>query len=394
MTIGERQVSVSSPAQPRPRTQPLLGESAPIQEVREAIASAARTNAKVLILGETGVGKEVVAQLIHAQSARASRPFLAVNCSGIPETLLESELFGHARGSFTGAYRDKVGLVRQADRGTLFLDELGEMSLRMQAVLLRFAETGEVQAVGSEQPGGRADVRLITATNRDLRAQIEAGAFREDLYYRLNVIQIQVPPLRERGNDILILFDHYLDHASHTHGLPKPTLTPDAAQQLLNYGWPGNVRELRNVTERVVLRNRTRPLTPDDLPLEMRGGQTTPATTIAVSVPGGDASAPREPRSDRVQQLWDRMQVGEDFWAVVREAFRARELTRGELAALVDRGLQETRGSYRALLKIFRLPPSDYKRLHAFLYQQQCNLPVAQYRKARTAGTQASAGSR
>jgi DNA-binding NtrC family response regulator len=375
----------------------LLGESAPINEVREAIASAARTNAKVLILGETGVGKEVVAQLIHAQSARANRAFIAVNCSGIPETLLESELFGHARGSFTGAYRDKVGLVRQADRGTLFLDELGEMSLRMQAVLLRFAETGEVQAVGADQPGGRADVRLITATNRDLRAQIESGAFREDLYYRLNVIQIQVPPLRDRGEDILMLFDHYLDHASRTHGLPKPTLTPEAAQQLLVYAWPGNVRELRNVTERVVLRNRQRPLTPDDLPLEIRGTQSTPAPVAVMSVPASapEPSTHREGGSDRVQQLWDRMQVGEDFWSVVREAFRARELTRGELAALVDRGLQETRGSYRALLKIFHLPASDYKRLHAFLYQQQCNLPVAQYRRPRPTGTgQVVVGSR
>jgi DNA-binding NtrC family response regulator len=375
----------------------LLGESGPINEVREAIASAARTNAKVLILGETGVGKEVVAQLIHAQSARATRPFIAVNCSGIPETLLESELFGHTRGSFTGAYRDKVGLVRQADRGTLFLDELGEMSLRMQAVLLRFAETGEIQAVGADQPSGRTDVRLITATNRDLRSGIESGNFREDLYYRLNVIQIQVPPLRDRGQDILMLFEHYLEHASRTHNLPRPTLTPEAAQQLLNYPWPGNVRELRNVTERVVLRNRARPLTPDDLPLEIRGNRA--AAVSSASSPlspasGPDATAPREAaQSDRVQQLWDRMQAGEDFWAVVREAFRARELTRGELAALVDRGLQETRGSYRALLKIFRLPPSDYKRLHAFLYQQQCNLPVAQYRKARTTRTAVAPGS-
>ena len=388
MAFAERQVPPPTSGQPRPpKAQALLGDSAPINEVREAIASAARTNAKVLILGETGVGKEVVAQLIHAHSARSSRAFVAVNCSGIPETLLESELFGHARGSFTGAYRDKVGLVRQADRGTLFLDELGEMSLRMQAVLLRFAETGEVQAVGSDQPGGRADVRLITATNRDLRAQIELGAFREDLYYRLNVIQIQVPPLRDRGEDILMLFEHYLEHASNTHGLPKPTLTPEAAQQLLRYGWPGNVRELRNVTERVVLRNRPRPLTPDDLPLEIRGVQSTPTTAVAAAGSPAESSAPREPGADRVQQLWDRMQVGEDFWAVVREAFRARELTRGELAALVDRGLQETRGSYRALLKVFRLPASDYKRLHAFLYQQQCNLPVAQYRKPRATGT-------
>ena len=233
-------------------------------------------------------------------------------------------------------------------------------------------------------------MRLITATNRDLRAGIESGAFREDLYYRLNVIQIQVPPLRDRGEDILMLFEHYLDHASRTHALPKPTLTPDAAHQLLTYGWPGNVRELRNVTERVVLRNRARPLTPDDLPLEIRGAQSPPASSVAVAPThafGTEPSAAREAVGrDRVQQLWDRMHAGEDFWTVVREAFRARELTRGELAALVDRGLQETRGSYRALLKIFRLPVSDYKRLHAFLYQQQCNLPVAQYRKPRTVG--------
>jgi len=387
MTFAERQLPPSPAAQPRPKAQVLLGESAPITEVREAIASAARTNAKVLVLGETGVGKEVVAQLIHAQSARAHRAFIAVNCSGIPETLLESELFGHTRGSFTGAYRDKVGLVRQADRGTLFLDELGEMSLRMQAVLLRFAETGEVQAVGADQPGGRADVRLITATNRDLRAQIESGAFREDLYYRLNVIQIQVPPLRDRGEDILMLFEHYVEHASRTHGLPKPTLTPEAAHLLLTYAWPGNVRELRNVTERVVLRNRTHPLTPQDLPPEIRGAQSAPASPAPSSLGTSTVdTAPREATAHRVDQLWERMQAGEDFWVVVREAFRARELTRGELAALVDRGLQETRGSYRALLKIFRLPASDYKRLHAFLYQQQCNLPVAQYRKPRAHG--------
>jgi transcriptional regulator with GAF, ATPase, and Fis domain len=150
----------------------LLGESSPMAAVRQGIAEAARTHAKVLILGETGVGKEVVANLIHQGSPRNGRPFVALNCSGIPETLLESELFGHVRGSFTGAYRDKPGLVRQAEGGTLFLDELGEMSLRMQAVLLRFTETGEVQPVGADRPAGRANVRLITATNRDLRAQI------------------------------------------------------------------------------------------------------------------------------------------------------------------------------------------------------------------------------
>src|ERR1700752_682475 len=176
---------MSTSSSPRtPRNLPLLlGESAAILSLRREIEAAARTDAKVLVLGETGSGKEVVARLIHEHSARSSRAFVAVNCSGIPETLLESELFGHVRGSFTGAYRDKPGLVRQADHGTLFLDELGEMSLRMQDVLLRFAETGEIQPIGSDSVTGRTDVRLFTATNRDLRKQIEGGLFREDLYY-------------------------------------------------------------------------------------------------------------------------------------------------------------------------------------------------------------------
>jgi transcriptional regulator with PAS, ATPase and Fis domain len=392
MTFSDSLARAPKPAFAKPGGHVLLGESPAINEVREAIGAAARTHAKVLILGETGVGKEVVAQLIHVQSVRANKSFVAVNCSGIPETLLESELFGHTRGSFTGAYRDKPGLVRQADKGTLFLDELGEMSLRMQAVVLRFAETGEIQAVGSEQPGGRADVRLITATNRDLRAQIAAGAFREDLYYRLNVIQISVPPLRDRGRDILLLTDHYLEHAARMHGMNKPSLTAGVEELLLAYAWPGNVRELRNVTERLVLKNKTSPLDADDLPSEVRAKSAAPASTPApASVPSSGADTVQ---GDRVQRLWDRMQAGEDFWSVVREAFRARELTRGELAALVDRGLQETHGSYRALLKVFRLPESDYKRLHAFLYQQQCNLPVAQYRKGRGAAGDRSAGPR
>src|SRR6476660_5232290 len=197
----------------------ILGETPSMEIVRREILEAARSHAKVLILGETGVGKEVVARLIHRNSAREGRPFVALNCSGIPETLLESELFGHVRGSFTGAYRDKPGLVRQAEGGTLFLDELGEMSLRMQAVLLRFTETGEVQPVGADRAGGRADVRLITATNRDLRGQIAEGKFREDLYYRLNVIQLRIPPLRERASDVPLLLRHFLEQASQAHKL-------------------------------------------------------------------------------------------------------------------------------------------------------------------------------
>ena len=226
-------MSTSSPA--RPRALPLLlGESPALVELRRDIQAAARTEAKVLILGETGVGKEVVAQLIHAQSARVGRSFVAVNCSGIPETLLESELFGHVRGSFTGAYRDKPGLVRQADHGTLFLDELGEMSLRMQAVLLRFAETGEIQPIGSDAVTGRTDVRLITATNRDLLQDAKTGGFREDLYYRLNVINIHMPPLRERMDDIPMLVDHFLYKHRRT-GAPAPRIAEAAFELLQSY---------------------------------------------------------------------------------------------------------------------------------------------------------------
>jgi len=352
--------------------------------LRTEVALAARTHATVLILGETGVGKEVVARLIHAQSARAARSFIAVNCSGIPETLLESELFGHVRGSFTGAFRDKTGLLPQAHRGTLFLDELGEMSLRMQAALLRFTETGEVQRVGADSGTSRIDARLITATNRDLREQMAAGAFRDDLYYRLNAIQIQVPPLRERREDILLLFDHYLQKAAHAHGLRMPSLSPDANRLLLAYAWPGNVRELRNVTERLVLQDLGRLLTADDLPAEIRGASPT-GTLIAARA--SQESAPPAMMAEgamtaHAQQLWERLSSGENFWDVVHRAFRARELTHPELVSLIDRGLRETRGSYRRMLTLFHLPLADYKRFHGFV-SRHANLRIGPYRGLR-----------
>jgi transcriptional regulator with GAF, ATPase, and Fis domain len=379
-------------------TPALIGECAAIASLHHQIAVAARTQAKVLVLGETGVGKEIVARRIHAQSDRRGRVFAAVNCSGIPETLLESELFGHVRGSFTGAFRDKLGLIEQARGGTLFLDELGEMSLRMQAALLRFTETGEIQRVGRDGAATVSDVRLITATNRDLRAQIAAGAFREDLYYRLNVIEIRVPPLRERGGDVLLLVKHYLRRASLAHALPCPELAPDAADVLGTYTWPGNVRELKNITERLVLRERDRALTADDLAAEIRGGgpqnivATAPdavaadETSYSISSAESLGTKPVVP-SLIVDELWSRMAAGEDFWHVVHRRFKARELSRATLAELIDRGLTETRGSYRALLQLFNLPESDYKRFHAFLYQQRCNHPVAAYRTMRRSTT-------
>ncbi len=370
----------------------LLGDSAPMALVRQGIHEAARTHAKVLILGETGVGKEVVAHLIHHNSPRNGRPFVALNCSGIPETLLESELFGHVRGSFTGAYRDKPGLVRQAEGGTLFLDELGEMSLRMQAVLLRFTETGEVQPVGADRPAGRANVRLITATNRDLRAQIADGKFREDLYYRLNVIQLRVPPVRERDGDIPILLRYFLERASELHGLPCPQLAADAEAVLFRYGWPGNVRELKNITERLVVRDSRRPIAADDLPSELRVAareafdplaSPTIGQPLGAQTPSSNGGNHASPVADI---LWQRMVDGDNFWAVA-DMYKNHDITRADLRMLIHRGLQYTRGNYRALLGIFNLPANDYKRFQAFLFQHKCNLPFRSYRGGEVAAS-------
>src|SRR5262245_33004933 len=217
----------------------LLGASSAIDQLRTDIQLAGRSDAKVLILGETGVGKEVVAKLVHHHSARCDQAFLAINCAGLPDSLLESELFGHVRGSFTDAYRDKAGLAVQADSGTLFLDEVGEMSPRMQSVLLRFLETGEVHRLGSERIDHRINVRIIAATNRDLRARIDTGEFREDLYYRLKVAHVTVPPLRERGTDILVLFLHYFDQYCRRQRHETPELSEPPRIFYCDIAWQG-----------------------------------------------------------------------------------------------------------------------------------------------------------
>jgi len=196
---------------------------------------------------------------------------VAVNCAGIPETLLESELFGHTKGSFTGAYRDKPGKLELAADGSMFLDEIGEMTLRMQGLLLRFLETGDLQKVGAHRADGRVDVRVIAATNRNLRDMIAQGTFREDLFYRLNVIHIAVPPLRDRRDDIPLLIDYFLTRYAQTNGGTKtPSISPEAYQALTEHAWPGNVRELENVIERVIVRGRGDVVVADDLPPEVR----------------------------------------------------------------------------------------------------------------------------
>src|SRR5712691_13387927 len=250
--------------------QPLIGVGTSIQAVEAEIAYAARSDAKVLITGESGVGKEVIARLVHQRSRRARTPLVTINCAGIPDSLLESALFGHVKGSFTGAHRDRLGLLEMANGGTIFLDEIGEMSLRMQALLLRFLENGEIQRVGADRVQSRVDVRVIAATNRNLLDRIASKDFREDLYYRLNVIYITIPPLRDRREDIPVFLQYFLRSYAERHGVRPPELAPDALAHLVAYDWPGNVRELKNAAERLIVRSRTDTITVKDLPLDIQ----------------------------------------------------------------------------------------------------------------------------
>ena len=228
----------------------LIGDSAPMRELLQMIRLVAPRNTTVLIEGETGTGKEVVAQALHRLSARADQPMVVLNCAAIPESLLEAELFGHTRGAFTGAVQSRVGRIETADGGTLFLDEIGEMPLALQAKLLRFLECGELQRVGDNSVS-RVDVRVIAATHQPLEQRSEEGAFRLDLYHRLAVFPIELPPLRDRMDDLPALAEHCLDELGRSS--PRKRLTPDALEELLAHRWPGNVRELMHVLERAVI---------------------------------------------------------------------------------------------------------------------------------------------
>ncbi len=230
----------------------MIGDSVPMQALRQQIAFAAPTNGRVLIYGENGTGKELVAHLLHLQSQRRDGAFVEMNCAAIPEELIESELFGHVKGSFTGASEDKEGKFAQADRGTLFLDEVGDMSSKTQAKVLRVLEEQRFTPVGGNA-SVKVDVRVIASTNKNLEREIELGNFREDLYYRLNVLPFQLPPLRERREDIAVLTAYFLDDFARRYGRKPPTLTPKAVDLLESYPWPGNVRELRNIMERMVI---------------------------------------------------------------------------------------------------------------------------------------------
>ena len=292
----------------------IVGESPSLRKMLARIEAVAETGANVLVLGESGVGKELVARAIHARSPRAERPLVKVNCAAVPRELFESEFFGHVKGAFTGATRDRVGRFQLADGGTLFMDEVGEIPLELQGKLLRVLQEKEYEAVGDDRTR-RADVRLIAATNRDLEEMVERGEFREDLYYRLSVFPIEVPPLRERREDVLQLAQHFLDEACRDFGYPPLQLSRRDADTLVAYEWPGNVRELQNVIERAVILGKGESLRLD------------------LSLPEDAASAPEASPVAHAQRLPDaHAETGRTFFTETEW----RELERENLRAALE----------------------------------------------------------
>ncbi|MBX9625389.1 MAG: sigma-54 dependent transcriptional regulator, partial [Gemmataceae bacterium] len=261
---------------PPPGGDVLVGRCPPMQEVYKAVGRVAGTDTTVLIQGESGTGKELVARAIYQHSGRAAGPFVALNCGAIPENLVESELFGHEKGAFTGADKKRIGRFEQAHGGTVFLDEVGELTPAAQVKLLRVLQEGRFERVGGEEPV-RVDVRVIAATNADLEGLAEAGGFRKDLFFRLNVFTIGLPPLRDRGDDVPLLIDYYARRFAGEFGRPAPAVAPEAAAALRAYPWPGNVRELQSVLKQALLRSRGAVLLPEDLPAAVTGPAAPPA---------------------------------------------------------------------------------------------------------------------
>jgi DNA-binding NtrC family response regulator len=269
-----------------------------------------------------------------------------------------------------------------APNGTVFLDEVGEMSPRMQVVLLRFLETGEIQRVGADRSHTRVNVRLITATNRDLHTQIAAGSFREDLYFRLNVIRLCIPPLRERVEDIPVLVEFFRDSYSRQYRVDRSQIAPAAQDVLMAHRWPGNVRELKNVIERIVIKAEGRTILPADLPSDVLRGAS--RTTLVV----GEVISNGATGRSTAEELGARMlQHGESFWMTVYPLFMSRDLTRADVRKIVQIGLENTSGNYRLLTRLFGMPDSDYKRFLSFLRKHECHLPFQHFRVARVSPT-------
>jgi two-component system nitrogen regulation response regulator NtrX len=292
----------------------IIGDSAPMRRLREQIATAAPTTGRVLIHGENGSGKELVARAIHAQSARAERPFVEVNCAAIPEELIESELFGHEKGAFTGALARRRGKFELADGGTLFLDEVGDMSLKTQAKVLRALEEQAFERIGGKDTV-RVDVRVLAASNRDLEALIRDGRFRDDLYYRLNVIPIEVPPLRARKDDIPQLVDHFIALFCSENGKRPKAVSGEALGYFLAYDWPGNVRELRNMVERLVIMAPGDVIGADDVPAPLRPKDVVPGA-------GEARERPLKEARDNFERAYILAELRAQDWNMTRTAER------------------------------------------------------------------------
>jgi transcriptional regulator with GAF, ATPase, and Fis domain len=346
----------------------LIGTSPEIVALQEQIGWVARSDARVLIMGESGVGKEIVAHATHFGGARSSQRFVPVNCAGLPDELLESELFGHVKGSFTGAHRDRPGAFETAHLGTVFLDEVGEMSLRMQGLLLRFLETGELQPVGADA-GRHVNVRVIAATNRNLPEMIDRRTFREDLYHRLNVVRISVPPLRGHRSDIPLLVDHFLNRFVSSNHSPVTSLSPAAMRVLQKHAWPGNVRELENLIERLTVTVHKMVVDTQDLPAELTHT--------------GPVSKRRERRRSVADDLYALMRANkQSFWTTVYPRYIARDICRADVRDIVRKGLEESNGNYRSVVRLFNLEAGQYARFLSFLRKHDCQVPFKEYRSS------------
>lgn len=308
----------------------IVGSSFAIRQVLDRIEKVGKTDARVLITGENGTGKELVARALHRISPRAEKPFIEVNCAAIPSELIESELFGHVKGSFTGAYADRAGKFEQADGGVLFLDEVGDMSLAAQAKVLRALQEGIVTRVGGER-AIRVDVRVIAATNKDLEHEIEEGAFRDDLFFRLNVVPVHVPPLRERREDIPMLVRHFADTAIEQQHLPPHAFTHEAVDRLMRVDWPGNVRELRNTVERLLILSRGPEITAQDIErLALRSPDTAPFPSEIMTAPSFNEF------KERAERVFILAKLREHEWNV-SETARAIDMPRSNLYKKIER---------------------------------------------------------
>lgn len=317
----------------------IIGKSRAAEQIRRFIHKAAQFDFPVLLVGETGAGKEVTAKLIHRQSQRKEAPFLALNCANVPDSLAESELFGHRKGAFTDAREEKQGLIESANRGTLFLDEVAEFSFSLQAKLLRVLEEGSVRRIG-ENKSRSINVRFIFATNRDLKKEIQKGNFRQALYFRINTLKLEIPALRERKEDIPLFVEKIIQEANEAYGKAKK-LKPRALAKLLEYSFPGNIRELENILRRTYALAEAEEIDSEDIILE------------------------EEEEEEIVKKLYQAMVLkGRSFWEVAHIPFLRRDLNRREVKSILSMGLNQCNGSYKKLGELFHIgeAKNNYKR--------------------------------